>query len=295
MNTNRLYRVKRVALLLASSAVLAACGGSGSDDNTGRLSLGVVDAPVDDAQHVYVQFSGIELHGPDGSVSVDFAAPKQLDLLALTGTNDAPLLSSYELTAGDYQWIRLKVDTNGALDSYLVDSNGLSHELTIPSGDETGLKLNRGFTLAQGGVADFTIDFDLRHSVIEDGTGYKLKPTLRLVDNVVVGSVSGNVATDLVTAHCAANQYGAVYVFAGANVTPDDVDGDAGDPITSALVADDGTNAYQVGFLAAGNYTVSWTCDAGLDLAETGETLAFFGTANVVIAANQNTVLNFAP
>ena len=280
-------------LTAISLVLLTACGGNGGDDAEGRLSLGIVDAPVDTAQHVYVQFNGVELHGPDGAVSVDFSSPKQLDLLSLTGSNDAPLLSDYALTAGEYQWMRLKVATDGALDSYLVDKDGLSHEFTIPSGSETGLKLVQGFTLAQGGVADFTIDFDLRRSLVLDAGGYKLKPTLRLVNNLEVGQLSGSVDASLIAAHCGANEYGAVYLFNGA-VTADDVDGDSGDPVTSALVKTDGSGQYQIGFLAAGNYTAAWTCDADIDQADSDDAVSFFGSAAVTVVANQTSTQNFA-
>ena len=46
--------------LLACALVLTACGGGGGGGNdTGQLSLGVTDAPVDDAASVVVQFSGV--------------------------------------------------------------------------------------------------------------------------------------------------------------------------------------------------------------------------------------------
>jgi hypothetical protein len=71
---------------------------------------------------------------------------------------------------------------------------GAGHELTIPSGMQSGLKLNRGFDVPAGGSADFTIDFDLHKSVHMTGSGsYMLRPTLRMVDNIMVGSISGTV------------------------------------------------------------------------------------------------------
>ncbi len=292
MHTAHRTKSFKSTVVAAALLSLAACGGGGSDSKTGKLSLSVVDAPIDGAQHVYVQFSGVELHGPDGTTSVDFAQAKKLDLLALTGTNDAPLLADYEVTAGEYQWMRLKIDTANDLDTYLVDSNGLSHELTIPSGAETGLKLNQGFTVAQGGVADFTIDFDLRRSIVEDAGGFKLKPVLRIVNNLEVGSLKGTVSSDLITAHCGANETGVVYLFNGS-VTADDVEGDSGDPITSGMVSSDGSASYEIGFLAAGSYTAAWTCDADNDDPLLNNDLSFFGSASVTITANQAATLNF--
>jgi hypothetical protein len=79
--------------------------------------------------------------------------------------------------------------------SYVLDSNSTSpHDLTIPSGAETGLKLIQGFTMPVGGVANFTVDFVLSKSLIApqgQSPDYLLKPVLRLVDNAQVGTISG--------------------------------------------------------------------------------------------------------
>jgi len=46
---------------------------------------------------------------------------------------------------------------------------------------------------------------------------------------------------------------------------PDDVDGDDQDgldPLTSAMVLDDGSNSYTIGYAPAGNYVAAYTCSA---------------------------------
>ena len=75
----------------------------------------------------------------------------------------------------------------------------------VPSGSQTGLKLVRGFTLLAGGSADFTIDFDLRKSVVDPkgGQGMHLKPALRLIDNAQSGTITGTVAGELIASACA--------------------------------------------------------------------------------------------
>jgi len=64
--------------------VLAACGGGGGDGGakTGMLKLGVTDAPVDVADAVVVQFSGVELKPKNGSpFTVTYSGgPKSIDL-----------------------------------------------------------------------------------------------------------------------------------------------------------------------------------------------------------------------
>src|ERR1700757_3412701 len=204
--------MKLQTLMVVSAALLAGCGGGGSGSSApsmSSLSLGVTDAPIgSDVTHVYVQFHGVELQGPQGPVTINFATPKQIDLLAETGTNAAPLLVNEAVAAGNYQWIRLLVDTGGNSDTYLVNSTG-NHELTIPSGAETGLKLVQGFTMAQGGQANFTIDFNVARSVVSNAGGFVLKPALRLINNQLVGTLSGSVSTSLIAAHCSGGDAGA--------------------------------------------------------------------------------------
>ncbi len=277
-------------------ALLTGCsGGSSSTSGTSFLSLGVTDAPIGtDVTHVFVQFHGVELQGPQGTVTINFTTPEQIDLLAETGTNAAPLLTNAALSAGNYQWIRLLVDTGGTNDTYLVNSTG-NHELLIPSGAETGLKLVQGFTLAQGGHANFTIEFNVAHSLASNANGFILKPALRLINNEQVGTLSGKVDSGLTSAHCTGTDMGAVYVYTGTVTTPTDISGAATDPLTTAKVATDGTGSYTVGFLEAGSYTAAWTCNASRDDPTIIDTLAFFGVQAFTITANTTTMMNFNP
>ncbi|MHB8667817.1 MAG: DUF4382 domain-containing protein [Burkholderiales bacterium] len=310
-------RYSILAVLLAGfSLLLAACGsssGSGASGGTGTLSLNVTDGPVYTADHVYIQFHGIELQPSSGgritlyycqdpmdaaktvvseTACTTPAAPEQLDLLALNGGLTGLLLDTYTLPAGRYDWIRLMVDTGGTLDSYVADSTG-DHELTIPSGAETGLKLNRGFDVAADGHADFTVDFDLSKSIHVTGTGeYMLRPTLRLVDSIETGSIAGTVSSSLITTGCTP----AVYVFAGQNVTPDDIDGIVPDPVTTAMVKLDiysGEYKYKAAFLEPGAYTVAFTCQAAQDDPSTDDAIGFSGAANVTVSAQTVTPYNF--
>jgi len=57
--------------------------------------------------------------------------------------------------------LRLKVITSQIeMHSYIELDDGSQHPLYVPSGNETGLKLNQGFDISDGGAISFTIDFD---------------------------------------------------------------------------------------------------------------------------------------
>ena len=287
------------ATVLAVPALLM-LGGCSDDASTGKLSMAITDAPVDGATAVVVQFTGVEIKPADGSArSFDFAAPRQINLLALTGTDSELLLDEVEVTAGRYNWVRLKVDADedGVTDSYIDLTDGSRHELEIPSGAETGLKLHSGFVVAAGGASNFTLDFDLRKSVHEPmnaGDSFKLRPALRIVDNSRIGAIAGTVQAALVVPGCTP----AVYVFTGSGVTPDDVDATAPQPVASArpeLNVATGNYGYTAGFLSEGAYTVSFTCDAGADDPATDDTLVFAGTRDATVVADQVTTVNFPP
>jgi len=324
----------RTVLLTIAALGLAACGGGGggggSASSTGTLKLGITDAPVDAADAVVVKFTGVELKPMNGSaLSIDFASPKTIDLLGLQGTSRAMLLDGETVPAGQYEWMRLKVqaDPNVAGDSY-VTIDGAQCEMRIPSGAETGLKMIRGFTVGVGAISDFTVDFDLRkslvrppgqHTMVEScgGQAYMLKPVLRVVDNLQVGSISGTVDPTLVAQKCGTDSTiskvapGNVYLFGPYTDTapvPDDVDdnsADGADPIASAMVMSGANgNTYTIGFVPAGNYVLAYTCapdqpDVDADAVDTptgaDEVVTFtpeLGTT-ATVTANTATTVNF--
>jgi len=282
------------AVVAATALTLTGCGGS-SDDSSGTLNLAITDAAIDSAQSVFVQISGVEVHSnSQGAQQFDFSEAKTIDLLNLQGSASAPLLESVALEAGSYQWMRLKVVTEGDLDTYIVLDDGSSYELNIPSGSETGLKMNRGFDLAVNGSVDFTVDFDLRKSITAKGLKqgnpeFKLRPTLRTTDNSEIGHVNGMVDGTLLTQLCGDDNNYAVYIFEGSDVTADD-EGSATSPITSSLLDDQ--YQYEIGFINAGDYTLALTCTADLDDPELDDDIVFVQSANVTIENKQTTSLN---
>lgn len=299
-----MYKQRLVYAFVSSFllTLLVGCGGSDmSGSGTGALSLSLTDTPVEGASQVMVAFTGVDLMGPSGQTHVALASEQSVDLLTLQGNASATLLKGVTVTAGDYQWLRLDVDE---ANSFVIATGGGKFPLKVPSGSQSGLKLVSGFTVVQGGKADFVIDFDLRQSLTLDNSGgtttYTLKPVLRLTDMQQAGTVSGTVASTvsiggtLITATTCSP---AVYVYSGTGITPEGYDvtlsgGTA--PLTSAKVSLDSTSGsytYSVGFLAPGSYTLAATCAAADATGQT--TLAFTATKTAVVTANTTTTVNF--
>ena len=289
--------IKRTAVgvLAASAVVLSGCGGSGSGPSesatTGFLSLGVSDGPLHDARKVCITFNEIELKKSGSENTIIALDPaRKINLLDFQGTDVAPLLVDQEVTAGDYQWMRLGIDAvRGTLvnagditgtqcdgdASYIVMDNDDVFNLYVPSGASTGLKLVGGFTILAGANPYFTAEFDLARSITAPpglNPDVVLRPVIRLVSNVDVGSLAGVVDAELAEAEgCEPS----VYVFEdgitpnpiGIDDEPANTETDPNDPLATAMVnkqinSDEPvTWNYSVGFLLPGDYEAAFTCN----------------------------------
>ena len=324
------------ALISAISLSLVACGGGGSSsanapaETTGTFSLAVSDAAVDNAEKVLVQFTGVAIKPGDGN-AIDMrlsgesqtcqdlldgtqpaltadgeATIRCIDLLELDGAKSASLLDGETLDAGIYNWLRLDVDAErGTLDSIIVLNDGSVESLYIPSGSQSGLKLNSKFTILAGGSHKFVIDFDLRKSVNnpQGFPDYRLKPSLRLTDLSESGNIVGTVEETLLTVKGCTGDVNtgdgfAVYAYEGADAVIGE-EGSANAPFTSAAVSynnGSGLWGYTVGFLAPGDYTVAFTCEAAGDSPDTPDNGTRFvesADSPTTVVADQDSIVNF--
>ena len=324
--------------------MLAACGGgssSGGDASTGSLSVSVTDAPAPDDAKVCLHFTGITLHHSDGErISIPFdpstyvdatgtcinnvlsdapppadPANNAVNLSSLQGVLNVALADSIEVKAGSYNWIRLDVDESL---SYVMETD-VKYALRCPScdGEQSGLKLNRGITVPAGGEAKFMIDIDLAKSLNKNPSGnYKLRPTLRLVNLVETGDITGTVDGSLITNPVTDSETGcSVYAYAGSDVTPDDYH-PADTVLTSTKVvydADSTNYKYTLAYLQTDSdndptpFTVALTCDVddsevdqnndpsdlqGMDVIFTDGTVEGVGQ-NADVSADKTTVRDF--
>lgn len=284
---------KKITLTLLASTIVAlsGCGGGGDngDDNLqsyGFLSLGISDGPVHDAAKVCVSFIDIELKQMDGpSTVITLPEEEKINLLKFQGANAMPILTREQLPAGQYEWMRLGVDavrgSNGGVGdtgdpdvcdgdaSYIVMHDGAVYNLYVPSGENTGLKLVNGYTVPVNNQVNLTAEFDLGKSITAppgQSPDMKLRPTIKLVNNNEVGTLTGQIANALAEAEACQPS---VFVFSDG-VTPNGIEDeveDPDDPVATALVEAqdqaDGTVQwhYTIGFLLAGDYEVAFTCD----------------------------------
>lgn len=317
---------------------LAACGGGGGGGNPanntpdeGSLTLSVTDAPVDGAARVLVQFTGasvfpaagsaldVALEGDsqtcqdllDGTPPAPPAAGEPVrqcvDLLELQGTATTTLLNGVTLEAGEYNALRLEVEAErGEMDSIVVLDDGTTESLFVPSGGQSGLKLNNPFTILAGGSHNFVIDFDLRKS-LNDPQGfpdYRLNPRLRLIDLAESGNLTGSVEASLLTAPGCTGDVNtgggfAVYVYPNTPELEPGEEGSDSAPLASAAVGLDqpsGQWRYTVGYLPPGDYLAAFTCQAAddaPDVPDDGISLVLSGDNPVTVVADEDSEANF--
>lgn len=284
-------------LMLSSGFLITSCDNT-NDPGYSQLSVAVKDAPIDGATAVVVEFDGLELKPQSGpSFSVDLEAPQQINLLDFQGTDAAQLFANVSIEAGNYNWMRLKVHAERQeLDSYIEFEGGEMFSLYVPSGSQTGLQWNQGFTAPANGNVDFTIDFDLRKSIHQPGNSsddYFLRPTIRVVDNTVVGHIEGLVASSLFDGlDC--GESNAVYLYAQTDDALDDY-GSENEPQTSANVTlnEENNLSYSLGYILPGDYTLGLTCQAGSDDPEVDDAIEFAAQIDVSVTENATTTANF--
>ena len=179
----------RSATLVVLSLLAVGCNSSSESgsDSMGSMSLRITDAPIDEASSVVVQFSEVQIRGTDTTQNINFKLDpsRSIDLLALQGSATQALFTDEAVPAGTYNEVRLLINAEvGTVDSYIVlKQGGAQHELTVPSGSESGLKVKGNFTVPVNGSSSFTVDFDVRKSIVKSGNAnsangikYHLKP-----------------------------------------------------------------------------------------------------------------------
>ncbi|MGI1678250.1 MAG: DUF4382 domain-containing protein [Cellvibrionaceae bacterium] len=274
-----MFKIINVTFVIAV-ITLVGCRGvetkNRSGDAQGELTLNITDAPIDDADSVNITITGFKVKEVDNDTLIDIQLDNSetIDLLDYVGTDSEEILDDYSLPVGEYEAITLVLDES--LSNISID--GSQYEIPIAVGSEAGLSVDVKFTIEDDSDFDFTLDFDLRKSIVETTTDpllrtFELQPTLRVVRSDraahIVGTVTSNLATQ---SSCDNNgtsnsEGNVVYVFDGSGADIQDYQGNDGDPITSAIVEKNSNQGYDytVGFLEPGTYVLAFTCDGTID------------------------------
>ena len=255
------HKLIGLVLSLTIMTLISGCGGGGgttTSSTTGEVVLKLTDAPTDDenVKAVYVTFDALRYQYADSNDSwqdVDLNESRTINLLDLQDGNTT-LLNHVELPAGEIAHVRFVIDTD---DCWIDFFEGEIQPLEVPSGDQTGFKAIGGFTIPAGGTVNVTADFDVRKSVTATGNGrYKLRPTIKIIDNIEVGEINGTMTLDL------DENVSSVIVYAYEDGSWDANESNATNNFGNSVLSTDAT---------AGSYTLPWLTVGTYDLVVTSQ------------------------
>ena len=181
-------------IAIFSLVLLASCG-TDNDTSMGSLQIRMHDAPIDSADQVNVSVRQVEINenGSQDGWSVISSPDQTYNLLDLT--NGAyEVLGDTTLPTGTYQQIRLVLNETGH--SVVVD--GQTYDMKVPSGSQTGVKLNVNAKIEENIEYVLLLDFDAGRSVVQAGNSqsdakYLLQPVIRAKNEAVTGAIAGTV------------------------------------------------------------------------------------------------------
>jgi hypothetical protein len=279
-----------LAFAITSVLALSGCNSSDEESNqsTARFSLGISDAPVDNATHVFIEIDAISLSKKDeesGSTewrieSFDIDGQMEetvkVNLLDYQGSSQLVIVDEsqqIEVDLGEYD-MELEVVDSGSY--VLLDNDATEHAIKVPSGR---LKLG-DFTVTDAAVQvndepAYTIEFDLRKSLVLRGNannnnGFIIKPHgVRIVS--LAGSIEGTISADLTNlGQCVVylyaddvTEFGDMYDADDENFVMPENSITATAPLATTVVADNGS--YEIGFVQAADYQVALTCGTQSD------------------------------
>lgn len=204
--------------LIAFSALFISCSdGNESPSDYGKLSVQLTDAPF---PHDLVAEANVTIFKVDARYKADL----QLDTQTIENTDttvetikDKPFVVLMEnevqvnlldLTNGVTQTL---VDTDVPVGTYdlirvyvkginIVLANGMTYDLDVPSGSQSGIKIfiKPGLTVKGGLTSDLLLDFDVSKSFVAKGSGqdvngFNFKPVIKASNMSTTGTLMGEI------------------------------------------------------------------------------------------------------
>jgi len=165
-----------------------------SDDSTGpgngnSVKVYMVDSPAKyDAVNIVIEKVevGIENSG-EKEWTVISNETKTYNLLDLCNGNIA-LIGDASVSTGHYSYLRLTIGANSN-----VVINGVSFVLLLQGDLQTTIEIEHEFDVTSDISYSMTIDFDAEKSIIAGSGSFFLRPTIRVIQSDMSGSISGKV------------------------------------------------------------------------------------------------------
>ena len=265
LNFNLMNFKSKITRLFTFSILALAMGACNKDntssDTQGTVNFEVTDAPFDDAnvQGVFVTVTAIKV---DGKEITNFNGKTTFDIAAYQ-KGETKMVGSTKLDAGTYSNVTLVLDnakdqSGNAPGSYILTKTGDKKAIASASSETA---VTGQFKVLANQTSSAVIDFDLRKSIVYDGTsGYKfvssseMSNSVRIVQKSETGVIEGTATNSSVTS----SDKIIVYAYKKGTFTKaTEMQGQGAssvefkNAVTSSVVAN---GAYKLNFLEAGDY-----------------------------------------
>lgn len=267
--------------LVLTALALAGCQGSVTADLT-------TDSPADpQVSNVTVDVKGLEFERSDGTTKkLELTSAQRLELIELDSNDAFRLFTDEALSEGSYTGVRLLLEDDD--DGSVSRSDGTQYPLQTAEGDYAAVD----FTVEKDKASreSFALSLDLRRSLRYDSEAreYTLTPQLRVAPASAAGEINGTVDITCPTG-TSLESGGAVYLFEGHDVEPDDVGSGVEPYATTAVMTSlfDSSFRYSLRFLPAGDYTIAVTCNGNDDAPDADDDVKFVRSVNVTLKDSQ--------
>lgn len=300
-------RITQIFIFSLLAFAMASCSKNDTTTAMGTVSFEATDSPSDDAnvQGVFVTVVAIKV---DGKAISNFSGKTTFDLAAYQ-RGEVKSLGNTSLQAGTYSNITLVLDNatdqNGSAPGCYILTKASEKKAIAAAATTTEINLTGSFKAVADQSTTAVMDFDLRKTVVYDGTsGYKFASSGELTSGVrvVQKSETGIIKGTTTNNSTASSDKIVVYAYKkGAYNKTTEMSGQGtvefkNSVVSSAVVS----NTYALHFLEAGDYELHFVSykdknsDGKLDIQGEFQASILGGlnitalnvTANATVAAN---------
>lgn len=254
----------RRLIFLPLALALSAC-------DQAEITVRITDAPADAINVAFIAIEGVDVEAEDGSFTrFDFDPPRRIDIAGLRQGRSETLVQNASIDAGDFSGLRLRfapdfVPPDAINPDPIVLDNGTTATLDYV---RESIRVALAFSVDELERETVLLDVDLRASLLQDdddlaANRFRFDPVIRAIRQSDAGDIQGTVAADLVNqSPC----FPAVYLYRGRDAETTTL-ADRDPPLNSRQLDNLSVagGSFRFSNLAAGGYTVAFTCDADAD------------------------------
>ena len=236
MKTSSKKAILGIALLFSCLLFFSCQKNDNISSDKARLQVRLTDSPDPNVKEVWIDVKEVLINMGDTSwITLAGAHPGVYNLLDFTNGKDT-VLADAEIPAGNISQIRLLLGD----DNFVMTNSGDKMDLTTPSAQQSGLKVQVNKTVTGGLLYRLILDFNAGKSIVKAGNSGKfiLKPVLRILSFVPSGgNIKGVVIPDSVKT--------AIYAINGIDTV-------------ASTYTDTSNGNFWFGDIPAGSYSLSY-------------------------------------